>query len=193
MSRGDGAYIHEIIRESTRAVESLASLEAELMAAAALLEECLRYGGKVLACGNGGSAADASHFTTELLCRFERDRKSLGAVSLTADGAFLTAAGNDYEFARVFSRQVEGLGRPGDVLVGISTSGQSVNVQQALVTAKDRGLKTLTLLGRDGGGMRGLADVEILIPHRVTARIQEAQKVVIHLLCGLVERALFPG
>src|SRR5690606_12219776 len=120
-------------------------------------------GGKILACGNGGSAADASHFTTELLCRFEGDRKALAAVSLTADGSFLTAAGNDYSFDDVFARQIEGLGKAGDVLVVMSTSGKSANILQAMRVARERGMKTMALLGRNGGDARGLADIEILV------------------------------
>lgn len=191
MAAGDTTYLHQIITESVHALESIRTLEGAILDATSLLASCLKYGHKVMACGNGGSAADASHFTTELLCRFEGDRRSLPAVSLTADGSFLTAAGNDYGFDRVFSRQVEGLGCPGDVLVVFSTSGNSANVIEALKAAKARKVKTIAVLGRDGGDAQGIADVELIIPDPSTARIQEAQQLVIHLLCGLVERRLF--
>ena len=146
------------------AVQSLTSFEPEFERACTLLADALRDGKKVLACGNGGSAADSGHFTTELLCRFNKDRVSLPAISLAQDGGFLTATGNDYGFDHVFSRQIEGLGQPGDVLVGISTSGNSRNVEQALRAAKEKGLMTIALLGRDGGPCKGIADLEIIVP-----------------------------
>jgi len=192
MSRGDAAYFHQTIKDSLRAIEAVGTLEAECLAAASLIAERLKYGNKLMACGNGGSAADSCHFTTELLCRFEGDRRSLAAISLTADASFLTAAGNDYDFPRVFTRQIEGLGKPGDVLVTFSTSGNSPNIIAALHTARERGVHTISLLGRDGGSARGLAEVEIIVPATSTARIQEAHKLILHLLCGLVERRLFP-
>ena len=162
-----------------------------MLAGGGVLADCLKYGGKVMACGNGGSAADACHLATELLCRFEQERRALPAISLTADGSFLTAAGNDYAFERVFSRQVEGLARAGDVLVVFSTSGNSPNILLALRMAREKGIKSVALLGRDGGKAAGLADVEIIVPDPVTARIQEAHQRIIHLLCGVVERRLF--
>ncbi len=180
----------DTISEAIAALELLREREAEYDAAVAMMVACLRDGGKILACGNGGSAADAAHFMTELLCRFCDDRPSLAGVALTNDGSFLTATANDYGFDQVFARQVEGLGRPGDVLVGISTSGNSANVLAAIRVAKERGLKTLALLGRDGGGTRGIADLDLIVPHPSTARIQEAQKVLIHAFCGAIEREL---
>jgi len=175
------------------AVESLRAHEAAFEAACGLMASALREGGKILACGNGGSAADSGHFTTELLCRFIKDRASLPAISLAQDGGFLTATGNDYGFDHVFSRQVEGLGRAGDVLVAITTSGNSRNVLEALRVAKEQGLRTIALLGRDGGAARGVAEVEFIIPGPETARIQEAHKVLIHAFCGGIEARLFPG
>ena len=166
-------------------------MEEDFNAAVDLLAGSLKEGGKILACGNGGSAADAAHFATELLCRFEKHRDSLAAIALTNDGSFLTATGNDYGFERVFSRQIEGLGKPGDVLVAITTSGNSENVILALEEARKRNLKTVAMLGRDGGKAAGMADVELIVSGSRTARIQEAQKVLIHALCAGIERALF--
>ena len=175
------------------AVESLTSFELEFERACTLLADALRDGKKVLACGNGGSASDSGHFTTELFCRFDKDRASLPAVSLAQDGGFLTATGNDYGFDQIFSRQIEGLGQPGDVLVCLSTSGNSRNVQQALHAARARGVTTIALLGRDGGACKGIADLEILIPAERTAHIQEAHKALIHALCSGIEQRLFPN
>lgn len=192
MSGGDATYFHQTIKDSVRAIEAVASLEAPCLQAAALVSDSLKYGGKIMACGNGGSAADASHFATELLCRFCDDRRSLAAISLCGDPSFLTAAANDYDFNHVFSRQVEGLGKPGDVLLAISTSGNSANILAALRVARERGLQSIALLGRDGGPAKGLADTEIIVPDPSTARIQEAHILILHLICGLVERRLFP-
>lgn len=191
MSKGDAAYFHQTIKDSVRAIEAVGTLETECLNAATLIADRLKYGNKVMACGNGGSAADSSHFTTELLCRFEGDRKALAAISLTADPSFLTAAANDYDFTRVFARQIEGLGKPGDVLVAFSTSGNSANVIAALHAARERGIHTIAMLGRNGGEARGLAEIEIIVPDPVTARIQEGHKLILHLLCGLIERRLF--
>jgi D-sedoheptulose 7-phosphate isomerase len=180
------------ITRCVAAVQSLASCESEFERACALLAEALRDGKKVLACGNGGSAADSGHFTTELLCRFDQHRAALPALSLAQDGGFLTATGNDYGFDHIFSRQIEGLGQQGDVLVGITTSGNSRNVEKAFFTAKEKGLTTIALLGRDGGPCKGLADVEIIVPGSRTMHIQEAHKVLIHALCAGIEQRLFP-
>lgn len=193
MATGDSVYFHQMIGDSIRAIETVRTLEGPCMKAASLLSECLRYGGKIMACGNGGSAADSCHLATELLCRFEKDRRPLAAISLNADGSFLTAAGNDYSNEIVFSRQVEGLARTGDVLVAFSTSGRSPNILAALRAARERGIKSIALLGREGGEAAALADVSIIVPDPVTARIQEAHQLIIHLLCGLVERNLFAG
>jgi D-sedoheptulose 7-phosphate isomerase len=181
----------DTIQASIEAIGQLTGMEAEYEAAVQMLSVSLKSGGKILVCGNGGSAADAAHFATELLCRFEKDRPSLAGIALANDGSFLTATANDYDFSRVFSRQVEGLGNSGDVLVGITTSGNSPNVIEALKTAKEKGLKTLSMLGRDGGKAAGMADVELIVPNQSTARVQEAQQVLIHLLCSGIEREMF--
>jgi D-sedoheptulose 7-phosphate isomerase len=179
------------IRGSVAAIEGLAVFEAEFEAACDVLAGALKAGKKVLACGNGGSASDSGHFTTELLCRFISDRPALPAISLAQDGGFLTATGNDYGFDQVFSRQVEGLGCEGDVLVAFSTSGNSPNVRSAIEAARAKGMKSIALLGRGGGSCRGLADVEIVVEAKETARIQEAHKVLLHALCAGIERRLF--
>lgn len=184
--------IDTTIDESIAAIDGLRALRTQIDAAVALLADALQAGGKVLACGNGGSAADGTHFTTEFLCRFVDDRRALPAVSLSCDGSFLTATANDYGYDYVFARQVEGLGNAGDVLVAISTSGNSPSVRRALEVARERGIRSVALLGRDGGETRGLADVELIVPGTATARIQEAHKVLIHLLTGGVEERLFP-
>ncbi len=187
-----GQLLHEAIEGSVRAIQSLGSLEAAFSAGVDQLVSALRSGGKVLACGNGGSAADAAHFMTELLCRYVGDRPSLAGLSLTNDGSFLTAVGNDYGYDRVFARQVEGLGRPGDVLVGITTSGNSESVNAAFREAREMGIATLGILGRDGGQSAMLCDVAVTVPHPETARIQEAHTVLIHAFCAAIERAIFP-
>jgi D-sedoheptulose 7-phosphate isomerase len=150
----------------------------------------LRGGGKVLFCGNGGSAADAQHLAAELMGRFLRDRAPLAAVALTVDTSALTAIGNDYAFDEVFARQLRGLGRPGDALVAISTSGNSANVLKALAVAREAGIVTVGLTGASGGRMAGLCDLCIRVPATRTDRIQEMHIAVGHLICGLVEDAL---
>ncbi len=154
----------------------------------------LMANGKILACGNGGSAADAQHFAAELLNRFEMERPPLAAFALTTDSSTLTSIANDYDFSQVFSKQVRALGQPGDVLLAISTSGNSANVIQAIQAAHDREMLVVALTGRDGGGMASLLlpeDVEIRVPSKVTARIQEVHLLTIHCLCDLIDRQLF--
>lgn len=185
--------LNDHVAASVAAIESLRAHAAAFEQACGVMAEALEGGKKVLACGNGGSAADSGHFTTELLCRFIKDRRSLPAISLAQDGGFLTATGNDYGFDHVFSRQVEGLGEAGDVLVGITTSGNSVNVLEAIRAAKRKGLRTIALLGKDGGAARGMAEIEFVVPGPETARIQEAHKVLIHAFCAGIEARLFPG
>jgi D-sedoheptulose 7-phosphate isomerase len=158
--------------------------------AADRIGQALRRGDKLLACGNGGSAADASHLTTEFVCRFNSDRRPYPAISLATHGGDLTAIGNDYDFKEVFARQVEGFGRPGDVLVAFSTSGRSENVRRALVAARERGLQTISFLGKDGGSCAGLAAVELLVANKTTARIQEMHKLLLHSVCELIEEQL---
>jgi D-sedoheptulose 7-phosphate isomerase len=157
--------------------------------AAAAISSSLHGGGKLLIFGNGGSASDAQHVAAELVGRFERERNGLAAVALTADPGVLTSIGNDYGFERVFARQVEALGRPGDVAFGISTSGASANVVAALAAARAGGLKTVALTGRDGGAVAAAAEIHINVPSTSTARVQEVHRTLLHVICDLVERA----
>ena len=172
---------------------STATIEAigdQILQAAARAAQTLDNDGKILICGNGGSASDAQHFAAELVCRYERDRKALGAIALTADTAVLTAAGNDYDFSKIFSRQVQALGRSGDLLVAITTSGQSDNVSLAVETALELGIQVIALTGKDGGKLAPLIankGLELRVPSAVTARIQEAHAIIIHCICDLVE------
>jgi D-sedoheptulose 7-phosphate isomerase len=159
--------------------------------ASKILTHCFVSGGKVLVCGNGGSACDAMHFAEELTGRFRKDRKALPAISLT-DPSHLTCVGNDYGFEFVFSRAVEALGKPGDVLIAISTSGNSENVVNAVNEAKNREMSVLCLLGNQGGRLAGRGDCEIVVPSPRTERIQEMHTVLLHLLIESVERRLFP-
>jgi D-sedoheptulose 7-phosphate isomerase len=166
----------------------------QIAAAVELLVAAFKRGDKLLLCGNGGSAADCQHVATELVSRLSSDfeRPALPALALTTDTSFLTAFGNDYGFAGVFRRQVEALGRPGDALLAVSTSGRSENVRLAVAAARERGMATIGLLG-DGGPLAGEVDVAIVIPTRDTQHIQEAMLSVEHLMCSLVERAMFGG
>jgi D-sedoheptulose 7-phosphate isomerase len=147
-------------------------------------------GARLLVCGNGGSAAEAQHFATELVGRYKAERRPLPAVALPADGALLTCIANDYGADAIFARQVAGLGQPGDLFVGLSTSGRSPNVLAALETAKESGLHTLALLGKDGGVMRGIAEREWVVPSASTARVQEAHLLFIHAVCDYVDAGL---
>ena len=173
--------------EAIATLQALAPLGPGLERAAALLGSCLTGGGKLLVCGNGGSAADGADFSTEFTCRFSRDRQPYPAINLAACGSLLTATGNDYGFEQVFARQVRAFARPGDVLVAITTSGNSPNILAALQAARDLGVTSIALLGPDGGKARGLATLEFLVPCAITARIQEAHKFLLHVICGLVE------
>jgi D-sedoheptulose 7-phosphate isomerase len=180
------------IADARALLEQLAALESTIEAAAEMIAAALLSGHKLLACGNGGSAADASHLTTEFVARFDRERRAYPAISLATHGGDLTAIGNDYSFADLFVRQVQAYGRPGDVLAVFTTTGNSENVCRALVAAKDLSVKTIAFLGRDGGKCAGLADVELLVRGKVTARIQEGHKFLLHTICELAEEQLAP-
>ena len=157
--------------------------------AAALIIESLRQDGRVLVFGNGGSAADAQHLAAEFVGRFLRERRSLAAMALTTDTSVLTALGNDYSFDRVFARQIEALGRTGDVAVGISTSGQSRNVIAGFEAARAQGVRTVAVTGGDGGPIGRLVEVHINVPSTSTPRVQEVHRTLLHVICDLVERA----
>ncbi len=174
--------------------ESLERLAGPIARAARLMADALARGGKILACGNGGSAADAQHFASELVNRFEIDRPGLAAVALTTDSSILTSVGNDYRFEEIFSRQVRALGRPGDVLLAITTSGGSPNVLEAVRAAHAGGLRVVALDGRNGGALAELLtgdDVEVRVPAERTARIQEVHLLAIHCFCDLIDSGLF--
>jgi D-sedoheptulose 7-phosphate isomerase len=156
-----------------------------------LLSDALNRGHKLLVMGNGGSAADSQHFVAEIVGRFKMERRALPAIALSTDTSILTAVGNDYGFDCVFSRQIEALAAPGDIVVGISTSGNSPNVLKALQEARSRGCRTIGLLGKDGGAIKAVCDLALVVPSSDTPRIQEGHATIIHIVCDLVEKALF--
>ncbi|MCI5107831.1 MAG: phosphoheptose isomerase [Pseudomonadales bacterium] len=171
-------------------------LPAAIHAAGAAMVNCLLKEGKILSCGNGGSAGDAQHFSAELLNRFEKERPGLPGLALTTDSSTLTAIANDYDYNEIFSKQVSALGQQGDILLAISTSGNSANVMEAMKAARDRQMLTVALTGKDGGKMADLLgpdDIEIRVPSDRTARIQEVHLVVIHCLCDFIDTQLFGG
>ena len=169
---------------------TLAANDRQIVAAADLLIDCLDRGHKILSCGNGGSAGDAQHFSSELINRFERERRALPAVALTTESSTLTAIANDYDYDRLFSRQIEALGQRGDILLAISTSGNSANVCEAVTAAHARGMGVIALTGKDGGRIAALlkdGDCELRAAATSTARIQEMHLLFIHCLCRLIE------
>jgi D-sedoheptulose 7-phosphate isomerase len=183
----------EAVAEAVQVKKRLVAEQGEqVIAAARLLADTLKAGGKILLFGNGGSAADAQHLAAEFVNRFQVERPPLAAVALTTDTSILTAVANDYDFREVFVKQVQALGRPGDVAVGLSTSGSSPNVVAALVAARDLGLRTLALSGGDGGPVARAAELAIVVPSRHTPRIQEVHITIGHVLCDLVDYLLFP-
>jgi len=184
------SHLQRAIEESIATLRSLSALEAPLQRAAQLVLDRLVAGRKLLVCGNGGSASDATHLATEFLCRFREDRRPYPAISLTANGELMTAVCNDYHADEIFARQVQGLAEKGDVLIAITTSGKSRNVLRALEEARLKGVDSIAFLGRDGGFTRGIATIDLIVPGTATARIQEAQKVLFHALCEIVEEKL---
>lgn len=180
----------ETLVASIAAIQSLPALEPRIIQATEQVVRCLKNGHKVLVCGNGGSASDAAHLTTEFVVRYLHDRRPYPAIALTESGSTLTAAGNDYGFEQLFARQVEALGQPDDVLIVFSTSGKSVNILRALEQARSMGVDSIAFLGRDGGPAKGMATVELIVPNESTARVQEAHAVLIHALCQMVEQSM---
>ena len=168
--------------------QDLAPLIAEM---SSLISAALANGNKLLVMGNGGSAADSQHFVAEIVGRFKLERRALPAIALSTDTSILTAIGNDYGFESIFSRQVEALAAAGDIVVGLSTSGNSPNVLKALNEAKSRGCLTIGLLGKDGGSIRSACDLALVVPTTDTPRIQEGHITIIHIVCDQVEKALF--
>src|SRR5947207_8123990 len=187
---GFSSILDQAINGSIETLRSLKQIEAQVAKASDLIEQCLTNGNKLLVCGNGGSAADAAHFATELVVRFVKDRRAYPAICLTGDGGLLTAAGNDYGFDEIFARQVAAFGVPGDLLICLTTSGKSKNVLRALEEARPRKLKTIAFLGRDGGSTVGIADVDLLVASDSTARIQEAHQLLLHVICEAMESRL---
>jgi len=183
-------HLQRAVEESIATLRSLSALDEPLQRAAQLVSLCLTSGKKLLVCGNGGSASDATHLATEFLCRFKADRRPYPAISLAANGEFMTAVCNDYHADEIFARQVWGLAEKGDVLIVITTSGKSKNVVRALEEAKRKGVESIAFLGRDGGFTKGLATIDLIVPGAVTARIQEGQKVLYHALCEIVDEKL---
>ncbi len=181
---------NESIQVKTEAVELLAPL---IVTAAQLMAGCLLEEHKILSCGNGGSAADAQHFSAEMLNRYEMERPGLPAIALTTDSSTLTSIANDYQYADIFSKQIRALGQPGDVLLALSTSGESHNIIHAIDAAHDKDMHVVSLTGREGGQIADLMqdkDVEIRVPSWSTARIQEVHIMVIHSICDLIDRQL---
>ncbi|MDQ6992488.1 MAG: SIS domain-containing protein [Mariprofundus sp.] len=175
--------------------QCITQLTEPLLQASALIVNCLQNGGKVLACGNGGSAADAQHFAAELVNRFEINRKGLAAVAMTHDASVITSIANDFSFDQIFSRQVEALGRPGDLLLAISTSGNSNNIVAAAKAAAENQMATIAITGKDGGalGQVETVQVQLNINHPSTPRIQEMHITCLHILCSLVDETMFGG
>jgi phosphoheptose isomerase len=188
---GDAAVVQAVFDEAIalhRRVRD--TVQGTIVEAAGAITSALAAGGKVLVFGNGGSATDAQHFAAELVGRFERERAGFAALALTTDGSVITSVANDYTFDRIFARQIEALGRPGDVAVGISTSGNSRNVLAGIDAAAAQGLTTIALTGRDGGAIGKAAAIHMNVADPSTARVQEVHRTVIHAICKLVEMGL---
>ncbi|MBU0570778.1 MAG: SIS domain-containing protein [Candidatus Omnitrophica bacterium] len=185
--------VKEIFKESIRVkTEFLGNTEgvAVIVKAAGVISDCLKKGGKVMVFGNGGSAADSQHMAAELMVRFEKDRKALPCIALNANTSNITAAANDYAFEKIFSRQIDALARPNDVVVAISTSGNSPNILDAVRTAQEKGITVIGLTGRSGGKLSRLSDIPVIVRENNTARVQETHILIIHALCKLVEEAI---
>lgn len=183
--------IKKALEESSETMRKTSDLSKEIEDFIDIIVNCYKSKNKVLICGNGGSAAQAQHIAAEFVGRYKKERKGMPFIALTTDTSIVTAWSNDYSFDTLFQREVEALGTENDVLVGLSTSGNSENVIKAIKKAKQMGMKTVALLGKDGGKTKGLADVEIIIPSDNTPRIQEAHIAVLHIMCEQVEERLF--
>ncbi len=187
------SYIKQQFKESARIKLQFADAYAEsILFTADLMINCLDHGGKLLLCGNGGSAADAQHFAAEMIGKLTRHRDPIPAIALTTDTSIITAVANDYSINDIFWRQVHALGQPGDVLVALSTSGNSKNVVKAVNTAKEKQMQTIALLGKGGGELASMVDVALVVPSQISQRIQEAHIAVIHTWCELIEDVLHP-
>jgi D-sedoheptulose 7-phosphate isomerase len=182
--------LNTMIDAHVQCMQNLKTLAPALKTAGDMFLQCLLGGGKIMICGNGGSASDAQHFAAEIVGRFEKERRAYAAMALSTDTSILTAVGNDYGYEEVFARQVAGLGRPGDILIGISTSGSSENVVRAVKHAESLDIKTVGLLGKDGGALKNLVDQPIVVANATTARIQEAHIFILHYWAWQIESGL---
>ncbi|MCD6099130.1 MAG: D-sedoheptulose 7-phosphate isomerase [Candidatus Marinimicrobia bacterium] len=181
----------QLVESSDLKLKLASEFVSEIKEIALVLIECVEKGGKILLCGNGGSAADSQHLATELVTRLRLERKPIRAIALTTDTSLMTAMANDYDFSRIFERQVEALGDKDDVLIGITTSGNSGNVIKALEMGKRIGMKTVAITGKDGGKIRDVADISLIVPSMDVQRIQEAHITVGHILCDILEKYFY--
>jgi len=187
-------YIKDEIKESYETKQAIYENEELLQQIETLSKKCIKLyknGKKTILAGNGGSAADAQHIAAELVGRYGFDRPSIPSLALTTDTSNLTAIGNDYGYDKVFSRQLEGMGQDGDLFIGISTSGNSINIVNAFKSAKEKNITTVALVGKDGGEMAKIADIAIVVPSNSTPRIQESHILIGHILCDIIEKELF--
>ena len=182
--------IEQLINNSAEIIKKTSSLSGEIQKVINEIIRCLKNGNKVIIFGNGGSAADAQHIAAEFIGRFELERKSLAAIALTTDTSVITSLSNDYDYDVVFSRQCESLVSKGDVVIGISTSGNSKNVYEGIKTSKNKGASIITLLGNKGGKIKELSDISIIVDSSITSQIQEAHRVIYHIICKIVEKQL---
>ena len=182
--------IEQLINNSAEIIKKTSSLSGEIQKVINEIIRCLKNGNKVIIFGNGGSAADAQHIAAEFIGRFELERKSLAAIALTTDTSVITSLSNDYDYDVIFSRQCESLVSKGDVVIGISTSGNSKNVYEGIKTSKNKGASIIALLGNKGGKIKELSDISIIVDSSITSQIQEAHRVIYHIICKIVERQL---
>ena len=182
--------IEENILRSSSIIKESISLSSDIEEAVTIIVNCLKNGNKIILFGNGGSAADAQHIAAEFIGRFQKERKSYPAISLTSDSSVITSLSNDYSFDLIFSRQCESLVNVNDVVIGISTSGNSKNIVKVLEMSKEKGAKTISLLGNSGGTIKNYSDISIIVDSYVTAHIQDAHRVIYHIICNFVEKSL---
>ena len=190
MSNQESNYIKQIFDEISQLINNSNKLEPGITNCINIIEECLKKDKKIILFGNGGSAADAQHIAAEFVGRFNMERKSYAAIALTTDSSIITSIGNDYSFDQIFSRQCESLVTKNDVVIGISTSGNSINVKNGLITAKKNGAKTIGLLGNTGGEIKSIVDYPLIVESNSTARIQEIHRIISHIICDLVEKKM---
>ena len=190
MSNQESNYIKQIFDEISQLINNSNKLEPGITNCINIIEECLKKDKKIILFGNGGSAADSQHIAAEFVGRFNMERKSYPAIALTTDSSIITSIGNDYSFDQIFSRQCESLVTKNDVVIGISTSGNSINVKNGLITAKKNGAKTIGLLGNTGGEIKSIVDYPLIVESNSTERIQEIHRIIFHIICDLVEKKM---